>query len=65
MPTEVRLIVSPMEARLSVAVDGAVIDEEKWAFSSAISLTEAKLLAAAVFDNAYDVLNYTVNGDEL
>ena len=64
MPTEVHLVLSSREARLSVAVDGAVIDEERWGLPAAISVTEARLLATAVFDNVYDVMNYTVHGNE-
>lgn len=43
--------------------DGKVIESEVWVFPTAMPKGEAKGTARAVFDDAYDFLNFCVHGN--
>jgi hypothetical protein len=61
---EVKLTIAPTGATLTVMKGDKVIDEELWSFGRKIGSSEAADAAKAVFDDAYDALNWMVNGDE-
>jgi len=64
MLAEVRLVIAPKEARLTIRKGDAVIEDEVWSFGRAIGKTEATELAMAVFHDSYDGLQYFAHGDE-
>jgi hypothetical protein len=61
---EVKLTIAPTGATLTVMKGDKVVDEELWSFGRKIGSSEAADAAKAVFDDAYDALNWMVNGDE-
>lgn len=63
MPSEVRLIVAAKEARLVLAKDGDVIEDELWRFDRQVGGSEAKQMCRVLFDMAFDFMNQTVHGD--
>lgn len=64
MLAEVRLVIAPREARLTVRKGDDIIEDEVWAFGRAVGKTEALELAMAVFHESYDGLQYFAHGDE-
>jgi hypothetical protein len=64
MLAEVRLVVTPKEARLTVRKGDDIIEDEVWAFGRSVGKTEALELAMAVFHDSYDGLQYFAYGDE-
>lgn len=63
MPAEVRLIVAKKEARLVLKHDDDVIEDELWKFDSPLSNTEARNLVRILFDEGYDLMQFSVHGD--
>lgn len=63
MASEVRLIIAKKEARLLLKNGDDIIEDELWKFDSAMSLREAKELARILFDEAYDLMQFSVHGD--
>lgn len=61
---EVRLVIDAHGAQLSVTRGDAVVDSESWSFGRRIGNSEAADVSKAVFDDAYDALNWMVNGDD-
>ena len=64
MIAEVRLIIAASEARLVLKHGEKIIEDEVWTFPHKISRTEAKQAADTAFHDIYDLLQYTVNGDD-
>ena len=64
MLAEVRLIILPREAKLTISRGDEVVDEELWTFDRQIGRSEAQEFARAVFDDAYDGVNYMVHGED-
>lgn len=64
MLAEVRLVLTPKEARLTIRRGDDIIDDELWTFGRNVGSSEAQEFARAVFDDAYDVVNIMVHGDE-
>lgn len=60
---EVKLMIGSKEARLLLVQHGQIVEDEVWTAPSKVSQTEAKGASQAVFDNLYDFLNYTFNGE--
>lgn len=52
------------EARLLVRNDDAVVEDESWRFGRRLGREEARSMVQAIFDDAYDMMNSTVHGDE-
>lgn len=63
MPSEVRLIIAKREARLILKRDDEVIEEELWKFDSPLTRAEAADLARILFDEGYDLMQFSVHGD--
>ena len=61
---EVRLIVASKEARLVLKVGEKLIEDEVWHFDRQISKTEARQVVEAAFHDAYDLMQYSVHGDD-
>ena len=61
---EVRLIVAAKEARLILKVGEQIVEDELWSFDSKISKTEAKQVVEAAFHDAYDLMQFSVHGDD-
>lgn len=61
MLAEVRLIVDPKEARLTVRHADDVVENEVWSYSRPMGRTEAKELVKTVFDTTYDMMNFVSN----
>jgi hypothetical protein len=53
----------PTGAVLTVTRGDAVIDEERWRFERRIGQAEADEFAKAIFDCAYDTMNFLAHGD--
>ena len=64
MLAEVRLVVTPKGARLTVRKGDDIIEDEVWSFGRSIGKTEAIELAMVVFHDSYDGLQYFAHGDE-
>jgi len=64
MLAEVRLVIAPTEARLTISKGDEIVDDEIWTFGRKIGRSEAREFARAVFDDAYDGVNFMVHGDE-
>jgi hypothetical protein len=64
MLAEVRLVIAPLEARLTIRRGDEIVDDEIWSFGRKLGKAEAQEFAKAVFDDAYDAMNYAVHGDE-
>jgi hypothetical protein len=64
MLAEVRLIILPREAKLTISRGDEIVDEELWTFDRQIGRSEAQEFARAVFDDAYDGVNYMVHGED-
>lgn len=63
MLAEVRLVITPTAARLTIVKGEKTLDDEVWTFDRKVGGTEAAEAAKAVFDDAYDALNWMVHGD--
>lgn len=64
MLAEVRLLISPREVRLVLKRGDDVVEDELWKFETKCSATEARELCQVVFDDCYDLLNFSVHGDQ-
>lgn len=63
MLAEVRLIITAKEARLVLRSGETLVEDEVWTFERKMSSTEAREVAKVAFDDAYDLLQYSVHGD--
>lgn len=63
MLAQVTLTITPEAARLTLVKGDKRLDDEVWTFDRKIGGTEAAEAAKAVFDDAYDALNWMVHGD--
>lgn len=63
MLAEVRLVIAPKEARLTVKRGDDVIEDEIWKFDTTLSRTEAASLAEVAFQDTYDLMQYSAYGD--
>lgn len=64
MLADVRLSIAQKEARLVVRHGDDIVEDEVWTFGRNIGREEAKSMAAAIFADAYDLLNFVTHGDE-
>lgn len=64
MLAEVRLIIAGKEARLVMKVGERIVEDELWTFERKVGVTEAKELARVAFDDAYDLMQHAVHGDQ-
>lgn len=64
MLARVELVIAPKEARLTIRKGDDVVEDEVWKFGRQIGKTEAAEFARAVFDDAYDGMNFMVHGDD-
>lgn len=63
MAAEVRLIIAKKEARLLVKHGEDVVEDELWKFDSPMTVREAKELVRILFDEGYDLMQFSVYGD--
>jgi hypothetical protein len=63
MISEVRLIIGTKEARLMLKKSDDALEDELWTFDRKMSSTEAQQLCRVLFDEAFDLMNYSVHGD--
>ena len=63
MLTEVRLVVSTAAVTLTFVRGDKVVDEEAWTVGRKIGSSEAAEVGKAIFDDAYDAMNWMVYGD--
>jgi hypothetical protein len=64
MLAEVKLVIAPTEARLTISKGEEIVDDEVWSFGRKIGKTEAREFARAVFDDCYDGINFMVHGED-
>jgi hypothetical protein len=64
MLARVELVIAPTEARLTLRRGDDIVEDEVWSFGRKIGRAEAAEFARAVFDDAYDALNFMVHGDD-
>ena len=41
-----------------------LVEDEVWTHARRVSQTEAREVATGLFDQAYDIMNFVVNGDD-
>lgn len=63
MLAQVTLTITPQAARLTLTKGDKHLDDEVWTFERKVGSTEAAEAAKAVFDDAYDAMNWMVHGD--
>lgn len=63
MTAEVRLIIGAKEARLLLKKGDDVLEDELWTFDRKMSITEAAAIVRVCFDDAFDLMQWTVHGD--
>lgn len=63
MLAEVRLVIAPKEARLTLRHGDDVVEDELWTFEGPMGRTEARELAEVAFHDTYDLVQYAVHGD--
>lgn len=63
MLAQVTLTITPEAERLTLVRGDKRLDDEIWTFDRKVGGTEAAEAAKAVFDDAYDALNWMVHGD--
>jgi hypothetical protein len=63
MSVEVRLIIGNKEARLILKRDDDILEDELWKFDRQIGRSEAGEIVRVAFDDAYDLMQWTVHGD--
>jgi len=63
MASEVRLIIAKKEARLILKNGDDIVEDELWKFDSPVSNGEAKELARILFDEGYDLMQFSLYGD--
>ena len=63
MLARVELIIAPKEARLTIRKGDETVEDEIWSFGRKIGRSEAAEFARAIFDDAYDAMNFAVHGD--
>lgn len=63
MLAEVRLVIAPKEARLTLRRGDDIVEDELWKFEGPMSRTEAQELAAVAFHDTYDLVQHAVHGD--
>lgn len=64
MLAEARLIIAGKEARLILKIAEKVVEDELWTFERKIGASEARELARVAFDDAYDLMQHAVHGDQ-
>ena len=64
MLAKVVLVIAPTEARLTIRKGDDIVEDEVWKFGRKIGRSEAAEFARAVFDDAYDGMNWIVHGDD-
>jgi hypothetical protein len=62
-PFEVRLTVAKKQARLTLTNGDDVIEDELWKFDSPATSSEAADIARILFDEAYDLMQFSVHGE--
>jgi hypothetical protein len=63
MASEVRLIIAKKEARLILTNGDKVVEDELWKFDSPMTASDAKELARILFDEGYDLMQFSLYGD--
>lgn len=63
MISEVHLLIGTKEARLVLKKGDTSLEDELWRFERKMSVTEAQEMCRVLFDEAFDLMNYTVHGD--
>jgi len=63
MASEVRLIIAKKEARLILTSGDKVVEDELWKFDAAMTASDAKELARILFDEGYDLMQFSLYGD--
>jgi len=61
MLAEVRLVVEPKEARLTMRHGDGIVENEVWTYLRPMGRTEANELVRTVFDSTYDMMNFVSN----
>lgn len=64
MLAEVRLVIAPTEARLTVRHGDDVVEDELWKFERMIERSQARGFAETLFADAYDLMQHITHGDE-
>lgn len=63
MLAELQLVIAQKEARLVLKKGETVIEDELWRFDGKMSRTEASEIARVLFDDCFDLIQYSVYGD--
>jgi hypothetical protein len=62
-PAEVRLIIAKKEARLILKNGDDIIEDDLRKFDTAMTAKEQKELARILFDEGYDLMQFSVYGE--
>lgn len=63
MLAELQLVIGQKEARLVLKKGETIVEDELWTFDGKMSRTEAGEIARAMFDDCFDMIQYSVYGD--
>lgn len=63
MASEVRLVIAKKEARLILTSGDKVVEDELWKFDAPMTASDAKELARILFDEGYDLMQFSLYGD--
>lgn len=63
MLAEIRLMIGTREARLLMRKGDQEVEDEVWTFERKLSLGEAERLASALFQDAYEMMQYVVHAE--
>jgi len=64
MSAELRLVIAPKEARLTLRRGDDIVEDEVWKFERQLGRSEAMEIARVCFDDAYDLIQWTAHGDD-
>lgn len=59
---EVRLILTPKSARLTIVRGDTVVEDETWTSESPMPNSEIRDIAECVFHDCYELLNTSIHG---
>lgn len=63
MLAEVRVVITPKEARVTLRHGDQVVEDEVWKLDRKIGGSEAREFAKVAFDDVFDLMQFVAHGD--
>lgn len=63
MLAEVRVVITPKEARVVLKHGDQTVEDEVWKFDRKIGGSEAREFAKVAFDDVFDLMQFVAHGD--